>query len=83
MENFNKSHGSIKNWAIDDRPREKMLAKGTEALSDSELLAIIINNGSKEKSAGTNGGSLDQQTWSPRSEKPTRFKRGLHSFCAS
>lgn len=51
MENFNKSHGSIKNWAIDDRPREKMLAKGAEALSDSELLAIIINNGSKEKSA--------------------------------
>lgn len=42
---------SIKEWAKDDRPREKLLSKGAEALSDSELLAILINNGSKEKSA--------------------------------
>jgi DNA repair protein RadC len=51
MENFNKPSTSIKNWAIDDRPREKMLQKGPEALSNSELVAILINNGSKEKSA--------------------------------
>jgi DNA repair protein RadC len=42
---------SIKEWAKDDRPREKLLSKGAEALSDSELLAILINNGSREKSA--------------------------------
>ncbi len=42
---------SIKHWAKDDRPREKLLTKGAETLSDSELLAILINNGSKEKSA--------------------------------
>jgi DNA repair protein RadC len=42
---------SIKEWAKDDRPREKLLTKGAEVLSDSELLAILINNGSKEKSA--------------------------------
>lgn len=42
---------SIKDWAKDDRPREKLLSKGAEALSDSELLAILINNGSREKSA--------------------------------
>lgn len=42
---------SIKHWAEDDRPREKMLLKGTEALSNAELLAIIINNGTKDKSA--------------------------------
>ena len=42
---------SIKNWAIDDRPREKLLLKGSEALSNSELLAILINNGAKDKSA--------------------------------
>lgn len=46
-----KLHTSIKNWATDDRPREKLLAKGAEALSDSELLAILINNGHREKSA--------------------------------
>lgn len=42
---------SIKNWSPDDRPREKLLNKSASALSDSELIAIIINNGSKEKSA--------------------------------
>ena len=42
---------SIKNWAIDDRPREKMSLKGADALSDSELLAILINNGTRDKSA--------------------------------
>lgn len=42
---------SIKNWAPGDRPREKMLAKGAGALSDSELIAILINNGNREKSA--------------------------------
>jgi DNA repair protein RadC len=51
MENFNKPSTSIKNWAADDRPREKMLQKGAETLSNSELLAILINNGSKNKSA--------------------------------
>jgi len=51
MENINKPSTSIKNWAIDDRPREKLLNKGSTSLSDSELLAILINNGNKEKSA--------------------------------
>ena len=51
MENLNKPSTSIKTWAADDRPREKMLAKGADALSNSELLGIIINNGNKEKSA--------------------------------
>ncbi|HWC53043.1 MAG TPA: DNA repair protein RadC [Chitinophagaceae bacterium] len=42
---------SIKNWAKDDRPREKLLSLGAEALSHSELLAILIHNGTREKSA--------------------------------
>jgi len=42
---------SIKFWAKDDRPREKLLSKGPENLSDSELLAILISNGNKTKSA--------------------------------
>lgn len=41
----------IKNWAIDDRPREKLALKGAEALSNSELIAILILNGSVDKSA--------------------------------
>ncbi|MEO8771443.1 MAG: DNA repair protein RadC [Ferruginibacter sp.] len=51
MENINLPSSSIKNWPPDDRPREKMIAKGASFLSDSELLAILINNGNKEKSA--------------------------------
>jgi DNA repair protein RadC len=51
MKNFNKPSTSIKNWSADDQPREKMLSKGSEALSNSELIAILINNGSKDKSA--------------------------------
>ena len=51
MENVHKPSTSIKNWAADDRPREKMLSKGAAVLSNSELLAILINNGNKDKSA--------------------------------
>ncbi len=51
MENFNKPSTSIKTWAEDDRPREKLLTKGSASLSNSELLAILINNGSKDKTA--------------------------------
>lgn len=42
---------SIKHWAKDDRPREKLLEKGAAALSNSELIAILINHGTKDKSA--------------------------------
>jgi DNA repair protein RadC len=41
----------IKQWAKDDRPREKLLLRGSENLSNSELLAILIHNGTKEKTA--------------------------------
>jgi len=42
---------SIKNWAVDDRPREKLALKGAHSLSNSELLAILINNGTADRSA--------------------------------
>lgn len=42
---------SIKSWSEDDRPREKMLLKGRMALSDSELLAILIGSGTPGESA--------------------------------
>jgi DNA repair protein RadC len=42
---------SIRNWAEDERPREKMLHKGAAALTDAELLAILISSGTKERSA--------------------------------
>jgi DNA repair protein RadC len=41
----------IKEWAVEDRPREKMLLKGNSALSDAELLAILISSGNSNESA--------------------------------
>lgn len=42
---------TIKNWAEGDRPREKLLQKGRNSLSDAELLAILIGSGSRNESA--------------------------------
>lgn len=41
----------IRDWAVEDRPREKMLKHGVASMSDAELLAILIGSGSLEDSA--------------------------------
>ena len=47
----NKPKLNISEWAEEDRPREKMMLKGSGALSDAELLAILIGSGNTEESA--------------------------------
>ena len=42
---------TIKSWAQDDRPREKLLTKGAHVLSSAELIAILIGTGNKEETA--------------------------------
>lgn len=42
---------TIKNWAVDDRPREKLLQKGKLSLTDAELIAILIGSGNRNESA--------------------------------
>ncbi len=42
---------SIRDWPADDRPREKLLGKGVEALSDAELVAIFLRTGTRGRSA--------------------------------
>lgn len=42
---------SIAHWPVDDRPREKLIAKGADALSDAELVAIFLRTGLKGKNA--------------------------------
>ena len=42
---------TIKKWAADDRPREKMISKGRGSLSNAELIAILIRSGSDEQTA--------------------------------
>ena len=55
MENVNYGDGaeklSIRQWAEDDRPREKLMSRGPTALSDAELIAILIRSGSSRESA--------------------------------
>lgn len=46
-----KERLSIKDWAVDDRPRERFIANGPEGLSNAELLAILIHSGNSDKSA--------------------------------
>lgn len=47
----NPEFAGIKSWAEDDRPREKLLLKGRHALSDAELIAILLGSGSRELTA--------------------------------
>jgi len=47
----NQGNFSIKYWAEDDQPREKLMLKGKAALSDAELIAILIGSGSRNESA--------------------------------
>ena len=49
--NYENKSVSIKTWAEDDRPREKLMLKGKSALSDAELIAILIGSGSRNESA--------------------------------
>jgi len=49
--NYENKSVSIKSWAEDDRPREKLVLKGKAALSDAELVAILIGSGSRNESA--------------------------------
>jgi DNA repair protein RadC len=42
---------TLKEWSEDDRPREKLLAKGISVLSDAELIAILIGSGNKNETA--------------------------------
>jgi DNA repair protein RadC len=46
-----QTHFPITNWSEDDRPREKLMLKGKSALSDAELIAILIGSGSRNESA--------------------------------
>ncbi len=48
---YSETPNPIKHWAEGDRPREKLHAKGAAALSDAELLAILINTGTPKRSA--------------------------------
>ncbi len=49
MEAYNRLN--IKNWALEDRPREKLMYRGISSLSDAELIAILIGSGNNEETA--------------------------------
>ncbi|MDB5031074.1 UPF0758 domain-containing protein, partial [Mucilaginibacter sp.] len=51
MEKNYENKISIKSWAEEDRPREKLSSQGRRALTDAELIAILIGSGSRTESA--------------------------------
>ena len=56
---------SIKEWAEEDRPREKMLQKGASVLSDAELIAILIGSGNNEETAALPRGDFPSIPFRP------------------
>ena len=49
MKNYNNT--PIKNWSVEDRPREKLLQYGIQSLSNAELIGIILGSGTREMNA--------------------------------
>jgi DNA repair protein RadC len=49
---------SIRDWPVDSRPREKLLAHGAQTLSDAELLALLLGSGGRGRSAVELAGTL-------------------------
>ena len=41
----------MKSWALEDRPREKLVNRGKKSLTDSELMAVLIGSGNKEETS--------------------------------
>lgn len=69
---------TIKTWAEDDRPREKLMLKGRKSLSDAELLAILIGSGTKEKSAV----DLSQELLNESNNNLKEFsKKSINELC--
>jgi DNA repair protein RadC len=46
-----KTKLSIKDWAVEDRPREKLIKNGVSVLSDAEIIALLIGSGNKNETA--------------------------------
>ncbi|HUF22192.1 MAG TPA: DNA repair protein RadC [Burkholderiales bacterium] len=67
----------IKDWPEDDRPREKLLAKGPDALSDAELLAIFLRTGVSGKSAV----ELARETLGRFGSLAELMGAGVEAFC--
>ena len=69
---------SINNWAEEDRPREKMASLGAEALSNAELLAILIGSGSTKESAVE---LMKRILADCKNNLNTLGKMGIHELC--
>ena len=74
------SNSSIKSWAEEDRPREKLLMYGKAALSDAELLAILIGSGTVETNAIELAAQILQNVNGNLSELGRRSVKDLMKF---
>jgi DNA repair protein RadC len=69
---------TINNWAEEDQPREKMASLGAEALSNAELLAILIGSGSTKESAVE---LMKRVLADCKNNLNTLGKRSIHELC--
>lgn len=69
---------TIQEWAEEDRPREKMMTKGAEALSEAELLAILIGSGNAEETAV---GLMQRVMKDCENNLNMLGKKSLHELC--
>lgn len=74
------SYLKIQDWAKEDRPREKLIQKGTAALSEAELLGILIGSGTKNLSAVGLAQSILQQHNHDLNELAKRSIKELQKF---
>ena len=70
---------SIRQWPMDDRPREKLLVKGSKALTDAELLAIFLRVGRK----GVNAKQMAQELLDRFGGLGPLLKPNAKVFCAT
>lgn len=80
MTKHETSSFSIKSWAEEDRPREKLMLKGKQTLSDAELLAILLGSGSREESAVSLSQKILNQSKNNLNELGLRTLKELQQF---
>jgi DNA repair protein RadC len=80
MESLYKLHISINQWAEEDRPREKLLLQGRRALSDAELISILIGSGSRNESAVELGRRILKDNGNDLNELATLLVEDLYAY---
>ena len=81
LEESKHKHLTIKSWAEDDRPREKLVTKGRQSLSDAELLDILLASGNRNETAVQLAQRILKENARHLYKGPKFFSKGGESEC--